>query len=111
MVWQLLLFPAILLGIFDKRTNQPGAVAGMITGLVFTASYIVYFKLIYPELNGPEHWWLGISPEGIGTLGMLMNLAVTITISRLTPAPSAAIQQLVEEIRIPRGSKGPDNTH
>lgn len=104
-------FPAILLGIFDKRTNQPGAVAGMITGLVFTASYIVYFKLIYPELNGPEHWWLGISPEGIGTLGMLMNLAVTITISRLTPAPSAAIQQLVEEIRIPRGSKGPDNTH
>lgn len=104
-------FPAILLGIFDKRTNKAGAVAGMVIGLVFTATYIIYFKMANPELNTPDNWWFGISPEGIGTLGMLINLAVTITVSRLTPAPSAEIQQLVEDIRIPRGAEEAQTVH
>ncbi len=94
-------FPAILLGIFSKRTNRQGAITGMVVGIVFTASYISYFKFIRPELNTPEHWWWGISPEGIGTLGMLLNFAVALTISRLTPPPPAEIQRLVENIRIP----------
>ncbi|MEM9983825.1 MAG: sodium:solute symporter family protein [Bacteroidota bacterium] len=97
-------FPAILLGIFSKRTNSSGAIAGMIVGIVFTATYIIYFKIANPELNTPDNWFFGISPEGIGTLGMLINLAVTLTVSRLTPAPSAEIQQIVEDIRIPRGA-------
>lgn len=105
-------FPAILLGIFDKRTNRQGAVAGMVIGIVFTASYIIYFKLANPELNLPENWWFGISPEGIGTLGMLINLAITLGVSRLTPPPPKDIQQLVEDIRIPRGSKdNSENAH
>jgi len=95
-------FPAILMGIFSKRMNKEGAVAGMIVGIVFTAGYIVFFKLIAPELNAPEHWWFGISPEGIGTLGMLLNFAVALTISRFTPPPPAEIQNLVEDIRVPR---------
>mgnify|MGYP006270197467 FL=1 len=97
-------FPAILLGIFSKRTNSQGAIAGMIVGILFTATYIIYFKLLNPELNVPENWFFGISPEGIGTLGMLVNLAVTVTVSRLTPPPSQEIQQIVEDIRIPRGA-------
>lgn len=104
-------FPAILLGIFDKRTNKQGAIAGMVIGIVFTASYIIYFKLANPELNVPENWWFGISPEGIGTLGMIINMVLTISISRLTPPPSAEIQQLVEDIRIPRGSTSPEESH
>jgi len=98
-------FPAIILGIFDKRTNMPGAVAGMVTGIVFTAVYIIYFKFLHKSLNNPNHWWFGISPEGIGTLGMLINATVTIIISRLTPAPPLRVQEMVERIRIPRGAE------
>jgi cation/acetate symporter len=97
-------FPAIILGIFTKRTNTYGAVAGMLAGLAFTASYIVYFKFTHPELNSPEHWWLGVSPEGIGTIGMAVNFAVAIGVSLLTPPPPAHVQQFVEEIRVPRGA-------
>jgi cation/acetate symporter len=97
-------FPAIILGIFTKRTNTYGAVAGMLSGLAFTASYIVYFKFTHPELNSPEHWWLGVSPEGIGTIGMAVNFAVAIGVSLLTPPPPAHVQQFVEEIRVPRGA-------
>ena len=97
-------FPAIILGIFSKRMNREGAVAGMITGLTFTASYIIYFKFVRSDLNTAEHWWWGISPEGIGTLGMLLNFALALLISRLTPAPPLAIRQLVERIRVPRGA-------
>jgi cation/acetate symporter len=97
-------FPAILLGIFDKRTNMQGAISGMVVGIIFTATYIIYFKIANPELNTPDNWFFGISPEGIGTLGMLLNLVVTLVISRLTPAPPQDIQDLVEEIRIPRGA-------
>jgi cation/acetate symporter len=97
-------FPAIILGVFDKRTNMQGAVSGMIAGITFTAAYIIYFKFINPAANTPDNWWFGISPEGIGTLGMLVNAAVTIIVSRLSAAPPENIQQLVEDIRIPRGS-------
>lgn len=94
-------FPVILLGIFWKRANDKGAIAGMISGIGFTAAYIVYFKFLHPELNHAEHWLLGISPEGIGTLGMLINFAVAIPLSLLTAPPPLEIQELVEEIRLP----------
>ena len=100
-------FPAILMGIFDKRTNMQGAVAGMIVGILFTAGYIIAYKGIFitPILeNKPENWFLGISPEGIGTLGMLVNMVVTVIVSRLTPPPPAKVQEIVEDIRIPRGA-------
>ncbi len=97
-------FPAIILGIFSKRMNREGAVTGMVAGITFTASYIIYFKFLRPELNTAEHWWWGISPEGIGTLGMLLNFVLAIVISRLTAAPPIEIQQLVERIRVPRGA-------
>lgn len=97
-------FPAILLGIFDKRTNMQGAIAGMVVGILFTASYIIFFKMANPELNTPDNWLFGISPEGIGTLGMIINLAITLVVSRLTPPPPPEIQDLVEDIRIPRGA-------
>ncbi|MEZ4685542.1 MAG: sodium:solute symporter family protein [Bacteroidia bacterium] len=97
-------FPAILLGIFDKRTNYQGALAGMVVGILFTAIYIIHFKIANPEQNTPDNWLFGISPEGIGTLGMLINLVITLVVSRLTPAPPQEIQDLVEDIRIPRGA-------
>lgn len=98
-------FPVIILGIFSKRFNKEGAIAGMIAGLGFTAGYIVYFKFIQPSFNTPDYWFLGISPEGIGTIGMLVNIAVALVVSKFTPAPPEDIQQMVEDIRIPRGSK------
>ena len=95
-------FPAILLGIFTKRMNSYGAVSGMIAGITFTTLYIAYFKFLYPELNTADHWWLGISPEGIGTVGMLLNFAVSGVVAWLTPPPPVEIQRFVEEIRVPR---------
>ena len=97
-------FPAIILGIFYKRMNREGAVAGMIVGIVFTASYIYYFKFSNPEANNKENWLFGISPEGIGGLGMLLNFAVSLLVSRFTPPPPDEVQQLVENIRVPRGA-------
>lgn len=97
-------FPAIILGVFDKRTNMEGAVSGMIVGILFTACYIIYFKFINTAANTSEHWLFGISPEGIGTVGMLLNMIVTFVVSRATPEPPETIQQLVEDIRIPRGA-------
>ena len=96
------LFPAIIMGVFQKRMNREGAVAGMIVGVVFTAGYIIWFKFIHPELNTPANWWLGISPEGIGSLGMLVNVIVAQTISRFTPPPPVDVQDIVERIRYPR---------
>ena len=98
-------FPAIILGIFDKRMNREGAITGMIIGIVFTASYIIHFK---PQLGGsgiPEDFWFGISPEGIGTLGMLINFIISIIVSRLTLAPPRNVIELTESIRTPRGLK------
>ncbi|RAI94998.1 sodium:solute symporter family protein [Algoriphagus yeomjeoni] len=97
-------FPVIIMGIFSTRINKEGAIVGMITGLVFTIGYIVYFKFISPELNTTENWWFGISPEGIGSLGMILNFLVCGIVSHLTPAPPQEVQDMVEEIRIPRGA-------
>jgi cation/acetate symporter len=97
-------FPVIILGIFSKRTTREGAILGMIAGVTLTAAYIVWFTLMHPELNNADHWWLGISPEGIGTIGMLLNFVITMTVSRFTPPPPSHVQVLVELIRIPRGA-------
>lgn len=100
-------FPAIILGIFDKRTNMIGAVAGMIVGILFTAAYIIAYKGVFIDPifeNQPDNWLFGISPEGIGTVGMLINMMVSVVVSRLTAAPPAHVQQMIEEIRIPRGA-------
>ncbi len=94
-------FPVIILGIFSKRTTREGAILGMIAGIAFTGVYIVWFTLMHPELSNADNWWLGISPQGIGTVGMLINFAVTMTVSRFTPEPPAHVQRLVESIRIP----------
>lgn len=103
------LFPVILLGIFFKRVNKQGAIAGMLSGLLFTYSYIEYFKGLFLKWAGSpwgenvaSNWWFGISPEGIGAVGMLLNFAVAITVSYLTPPPPERIQHLVEDIRVPR---------
>jgi len=97
-------FPVIILGIFSRRTTREGAILGMVSGVTLTAAYIVWFTLMHPELNNADHWWLGISPEGIGTVGMLLNFAITTTVSRFTPEPPSHVQVLVELIRIPRGA-------
>ncbi len=97
-------FPVIIMGIFSKRMNREGAVAGMTAGLLFTASYIAYFRFIAPELDMPENWWFGISPEGIGTLGMVLNFTVAASVASFFPPPSERIQNLIEDIRVPRSS-------
>jgi|TARA_B110000046_G_C13015939_1_gene408750 cation/acetate symporter len=99
------LFPALLLGIFSKRANKEGAIAGMLVGLAFTFTYIAYFKFVAPELNSADHWLWGISPEGIGTIGMLLNFSIAIVVSRLTAEPPQSVQDLVDNIRIPSGAK------
>ncbi|MAK98973.1 MAG: cation acetate symporter [Citromicrobium sp.] len=101
------LFPAIFLGIFTKRMNREGAIAGMVSGLAFTFFYIAWFKLWNPAANVPENWLLGISAEGIGVIGMLINFAVALLVSRVTAAPPAEIGELVERIRTPRGAAAP----
>ena len=97
-------FPAIIMGIFSKRMNRQGAISGMIAGILFTAGYIIYFKFISPELNITENWWFGISPEGIGTVGMLLNFTVAAIVSRFYPQPPLPIRELVDRLRIPRGA-------
>jgi cation/acetate symporter len=103
------LFPVIVLGIFFKRANKQGAIAGMLTGLFFTYGYIEYFKGLFLKWAGSpwgenvaEHWLFGISPEGIGVVGMVLNFFVIIAVSYMTPAPPERIQHLVEDIRVPR---------
>ncbi len=95
-------FPAIILGIFYKKMNKEGALAGMVAGLLFTLSYIVFFKIAFPEYNTPEYWWFGISPEGIGTLGMILNLIVALLVGAIFPEPPGEVQEMVEGIRYPR---------
>ena len=97
-------FPAIILGIFYRRMNREGAVAGMISGIVFTAAYIIYFNYLNPAANTADNWFLGISPEGIGFVGMLINFAVAGIVSRSTAAPPEEVGRLVERIRVPKGS-------
>ena len=95
-------FPVIVLGIFTTRMNRAGAIAGMISGIGFTTAYIIFFKFIQPEMNTADHWLWGISPEGIGGVGMLINFGVAVALSSFTAPPPANVQEMVEEIRIPR---------
>ena len=101
------LFPALILGIFSKRANKEGAISGMLVGLVFTFTYIAYFKFFAPHLNNSEYWLWGISPEGIGSIGMILNFAFAIIISRLTSQPPETVQKLVDNIRVPSGPDAP----
>ena len=95
------LFPAILLGIFDQRTNREGAIAGMLVGLAFTLAYIVYFVFVAPEHNNSNHWWFGISPQGIGMIGAILNLVTAYSISRLTEDIPEDVRDLINDIRVP----------
>jgi cation/acetate symporter len=97
-------FPILVLGVFSKRATKWGAIAGMLSGISFTGAYIIYFRFVHPEAGASE-WLLGISPQGIGSVGMLLNFAVTALVSAVTPAPPAHVQALVEEIRLPRRSR------
>ena len=103
------LFPALMLGIFTKWVNREGVIAGMLSGLIFTYGYIEYFKGLFLQWAGtpfamdtPENWLFGISPEGIGIVGMLLNIFVAVTVSKLTAPPPKEVQELVENIRFPR---------
>ena len=98
------LFPAIFLGIFVRNMNREGAIAGMLSGLLFTAAYIVWFKFINPAASNPDNWWLGISPEGIGVVGMLINFAVAFTVSRFSARTPEHVKALVDDVRIPSGA-------
>ncbi|GAB6263882.1 cation acetate symporter [Photobacterium sp. CCB-ST2H9] len=97
-------FPAIIMGIFYKKMNKEGAIAGMLSGILFTAAYIIYFKFINPAASTPDNWWFGISPEGIGTLGMCVNFAVSIVVNKFTAEVPDDVQELVESIRYPKGA-------
>ena len=99
------IFPAIVMGIFSKRMNQYGAIFGMLSGLTFTAIYIVFFKFISPELNTSEYWFLGISPEGIGIVGMIINFLVAVFICSITKPPPVEVYEIVDNIRMPEGDK------
>ena len=101
-------FPAIILGVFAKRANREGVISGMLVGIIFTASYIIYFKFMG---GTPDQFWFGISPEGIGALGMLINFVVALVVGRFTPPPPQEVQDLVEHIRVPAGSSGPTAVH
>ncbi|NKI32035.1 sodium:solute symporter family protein [Croceivirga thetidis] len=99
-------FPVIVMGIFSKRMNREGAIAGMISGLAITCYYIARFKLGWignPEASTANDWWFGISPEGFGTIGMLVNFGVALIVSRFTPSPPDDVKEIVENIRIPSG--------
>jgi cation/acetate symporter len=95
-------FPIIILGIFWKRATKEGAIAGMLTGIAYTAAYIIYFKFVNPSGNVAANWHFGISPEGIGTIGMVINFVVTIAISKFTKEPPADVQNMVANLRYPR---------
>lgn len=103
-------FPAIILGIFMKKMNKEGAIAGMIAGLALMCFYILKFK--FGAFDGGKEavaglkadWWFGISPEGFGTVAMLFNLAVSLVVMKLTPETPEDVQELVEDIRIPSGA-------
>jgi len=100
-------FPAIILGIFDKRMNKEGAVAGMVVGILLMLYYMIRYKTGLIGVLEPlpqSQWWFGTSPEGFGTVAMLVNVVVSFVISRLTPAPPMDVQEMVESIRIPSGA-------
>ena len=104
------LFPAIILGIFDKKMNKEGAIAGMVVGLLLMIYYMLKFKFGLFDCGKDavaglkEGWWFGISPEGFGTIAMIVNFAVAFTVKSFTPAPPQDVQDIVEHIRIPSGA-------
>ncbi|MFP5422943.1 MAG: sodium:solute symporter family protein [Gammaproteobacteria bacterium] len=106
------LFPALMMGIFSKRVNDKGAIAGMLVGLVFTVVYIFLYLgwFFIPGTatfaNTPDNWMFGISPLSIGTVGALINFAVAYAVSLATEAPPKEIQELVESVRTPKGAGG-----
>jgi len=110
-------FPVIIMGIFSTRMNKEGAIAGMLSGLIFTLGYIIYFKFgqnlfgLSPEAVSPDRWMFGISPEGIGSIGMLINFVACFIVSKLTPAPPQHVQDIIQDIRVPRGAKKPVAAH
>ena len=97
------IFPAIVMGIFSKRMNKYGAICGMLSGLIFTATYIIFFKFISPEYNISEYWLFGISPEGIGVIGMIINFMIAIIISSISKPPPIEVYEIVDNIRMPGG--------
>ena len=97
------IFPAIVMGIFSKRMNKYGAICGMLSGLIFTATYIIFFKFISPEYNTSEYWLFGISPEGIGVIGMIINFMIAIIISSISKPPPIEVYEIVDNIRMPGG--------
>lgn len=101
------LFPVIIMGIFSKKVNREGAIAGMLVGLIFTMGYIMSYKGIFiPVLieNVPANWLFGISPEGIGVVGMILNFLVAFGVSKVTAEPPEHIQHMIEDIRVPKGA-------
>tara|TARA_Y100000310_G_C20675777_1_gene812950 strand:- start:1596 stop:3080 length:1485 start_codon:yes stop_codon:yes gene_type:complete len=97
-------FPAIILGIFDKRMNKQGAISGMIVGITLMLFYMIKYKLGGFGGGTPDDWWFGISPEGFGTIAMLVNVVVSVVVSRMTPETPEDVQEMVESIRYPRGA-------
>jgi cation/acetate symporter len=97
-------FPVIIMGVFWKRATKEAAIAGMLTGIVFTAAYIIYFKFMNKPLNTREHWFLEISPEGIGMVGMVVNFVVMWVVTMVTKAPPKEVQDLVGNLRYPKES-------
>jgi cation/acetate symporter len=97
-------FPAIILGIFNKRMNSQGAISGMIVGILLMLFYMMKFKFDWFGGGTEENWWFGISPEGFGTIAMCVNFLISIVISKFTPAPPEDVQEIVENIRIPSGA-------
>jgi cation/acetate symporter len=106
------IFPALMMGIFNKRVNNTGAVVGMLTGITSTLVYIFWFKgwFFIPgtamAANNASNWFLGISPEAFGAVGALLNFTAAILVSKVTAEPPEHIQHMVEDIRIPKGSGG-----
>ena len=96
--------PAIILGIFVKRMNKEGAVAGMVIGMLLMLYYMMRFKFDWFGGGSEEDWWFGISPEGFGTVAMIVNFGVSLLIAFLSPKPPEEIQEMVENIRIPSGA-------
>ena len=104
-------FPCILMGVFNKKSNKEGALCGMISGIVFVAAYIIYFKFVNPAHNNKDFWWLGISPEGIGTVGAMINFVVMYVVGKFTPEPPQEIQDLVGSLRYPGKLVAPPSAH
>ena len=98
-------FPAIVLGIFYKKMNKEGAIGGMVVGISLMLFYMAKFKLGWlGEIPDKSEWWFGISPEGFGTVAMIVNFIVALVINRFTPEPPENVQEIVENIRIPNGA-------